>query len=55
VTATVVSETKLRVILTNAAFKDLTSVFVYGHEVDDFHAVDKNKVTISFATIRSQR
>lgn len=40
----IISDTEIRVTLTKPVFKDLTSVFVYGHEVDDFHAVDKSKI-----------
>jgi hypothetical protein len=40
----VIDEHSFRFTTTNKTFTELSSVFVYGNQVDDFHAVDKSKI-----------
>lgn len=40
----VIDEITLRVTLSKESFKDLSRVFVYGYEVNDFHALSKDKL-----------
>jgi hypothetical protein len=40
----VIDEHSFRFTSTNKTFTELSSVFVYGNQVDDFHAVDKSKL-----------
>jgi|LakMenEpi03Aug12_release.lakeMendotaPanAssembly.Ray.scaffolds.fasta_scaffold74510_3 hypothetical protein len=44
VTCEIISDKVLRVCLQNTEFKNYNKLFIYGHEVNDFHAIDKSQL-----------
>ena len=44
VSINVIDKNTFNVVLTNRVFLDCSNIFIYGKRVDDFHAIDKNKI-----------